>query len=272
MIIGRQVGLFLVGVFAGVVLYHASFGFSGSWRAFIVDRRGRGVRAQMLMLALTCLVFFPALASGHLGSQVVRGSVSPIGIGIVVGAFLFGVGMQLGGGCASGTLYTAAGGNLRMVVTLLAFIAGAVAGAAHLPWWEMLPALKPVSLVTSFGAIAGLAISLLAFAAIAGVTAWIERRRHGRIESEKSAHFWRGPWPAVAGAVGLAAVNILTMALAGRPWGITGAFTLWGAKFLSAAGVAVESCRCFAPAARRPELHATVMSDVTSVMSFGFML
>jgi uncharacterized membrane protein YedE/YeeE len=276
MIIGRQVALFLVGVFAGVVLYHAAFGFTGSWRAFIVKRRGRGVRGQMLMLALTCLVFFPALASGHLGSQAVRGSVSPIGIGVVVGAFLFGVGMQLGGGCASGTLYTAGGGNLRMVVTLIAFIAGAVVGAAHLPWWEALPALKPVSLVTSFGVVAGLAISLLAFAAIAGVTIWIERRSHGRLESDAAAQgpsrFWHGPWPVVAGAVGLAAVNILTLALAGRPWGITSAFTLWGAKFLSAAGVAVESWRYFAPAARRAELHASVLNDVTSVMDFGIML
>jgi uncharacterized membrane protein YedE/YeeE len=30
--------------------------------------------------------------------------VSPVGISVVVGAFMFGVGMQLGGGCASGTL------------------------------------------------------------------------------------------------------------------------------------------------------------------------
>lgn len=48
-----------------IVLYHAAFGFTASWRTFIVDRRGAGIRAQMVMLALTCLVFFPALGSGH---------------------------------------------------------------------------------------------------------------------------------------------------------------------------------------------------------------
>ncbi|HMB79195.1 MAG TPA: hypothetical protein VKI43_03985, partial [Vicinamibacterales bacterium] len=32
---GRQASLFLVGVFAGGVLYHAAFGFTSSWRSFI---------------------------------------------------------------------------------------------------------------------------------------------------------------------------------------------------------------------------------------------
>src|SRR5262245_65147581 len=79
----RQAGLFLVGVAAGIVLYHASFGFTSSWRAFIVDRRGAGVRAQMLMLAATCVVFFPALAAGSLLGEPVRGSVSAVSVSIV---------------------------------------------------------------------------------------------------------------------------------------------------------------------------------------------
>jgi uncharacterized membrane protein YedE/YeeE len=273
---GRQALLFLVGVLAGVVLYHAAFGFTAAWRTLIVDRRGDGVRAQMLMLALTCAVFFPALASGHFAGQAVRGSVSPLGIGVVIGAFMFGIGMQLGGGCASGTLYTAGGGNLRMAVTLGAFIAGSVVGAAHMPWWEQLPAVKPTSLVTTFGAWGGLAISLALFAAIAAFTVMLERQRHGAVlpsrTSRTTPHALRGPWPIVAGAVGLAVVNILTLALAGRPWGVTSAFALWGAKLLSAAGVAVDSWRYYAPAARRAELHASVLNDITSVMDFGIMI
>src|SRR5207245_10784371 len=40
----------------------------------------------------------------------------------------------------------------------------------------------------------------------------------------------QGQWPLVAGAIGLAVVNIATLILSGRPWGVTGAFALWGAK------------------------------------------
>ncbi len=172
----RHAALFLVGGAAGVVLYHAAFGFTTAWREFIVQGRGDGLRAQMLMLAAASLVFFPALASGHLFGQPVRGSISPVSVSVVAGAFLFGVGMQLGGGCASGTLYTSGGGNVRMLVTLLSFIAGSVLGLLQMPWWEKLPAYKPVSLVASLGAGWALAASLSAFALIAGVTWAVERR------------------------------------------------------------------------------------------------
>src|SRR5437763_1304457 len=122
----------------------------------------------------------------------------------------------------------------------------------------------------------GLAISLAAFAAVAAITVWIERRRHGSLEQSDNpgnlSSWWRGPWPIVAGAIGLAAVNVLTLALAGRPWGITGALSLWGTKMLAAAGVPVESWRYFAPGARRAELHASVLTDITSVMNFGIMI
>lgn len=274
----RQAGLFLVGAASGVVLYHAAFGFTSSWRAFIVNRRGDGVRAQMLMLAATSLVFFPVLASGHFLGQPVRGSVSPVGLSVLAGAFLFGVGMQLGGSCASGTLYTVGGGNTRMLATLAAFIAGSVMGATNQPRWEALPTLKPTSLIATLGPAMGLAVSLTLFAAIAYVTVVLERARHGSLLRDAApprvgwTRVARGPWPFAAGALGLAAVNVATLALAGRPWGITGAFALWGGKIMTAAGVDLHTWRYFGTAARQAELHASVLKDVTSVMDFGLIL
>ena len=95
----QQAMLFLVGCVIGLLLYHASFGFTSSWRVFIADRRGTGLRAQMLMLAAACLLFFPVLASGTpIFTDSVRGNVDPLGLSVAAGAFLFGVGMQLGGG------------------------------------------------------------------------------------------------------------------------------------------------------------------------------
>src|SRR5262245_26014074 len=174
---GRQSLLFLVGVAAGLVLYHAAFGFTSAWRHFITSGRGDGLRAQMLMLAVTCAVFFPLLGRGEALGQAVRGSVSPVGVSVLAGAFMFGIGMQLGGGCASGTLYTAGGGNTRMVITLLAFIAGSVIGTAHMPWWSATPAFAPVSIVSAWGTWIALAVSLIAFAALAIVTLLVERGR-----------------------------------------------------------------------------------------------
>jgi uncharacterized protein len=273
----RQALLFLVGAAAGVVLYRAAFGFTASWRAFATGGHGAGIRAQMLMLALTCSVFFPVLASGEIFGQPMRGSVSPVGVSVLVGALLFGIGMQLGGGCASGTLYSAGGGNTRMAITLLAFIAGSVVGTAHMPWWTASPAFKPVSIVTAFGLSTALPITLTLLGSLTMMTVVVERRRQGRIDAtvgtDRIQHrFLQGPWPLVAGAIGLAVVNIATLLIAGRPWGVTSAFALWGAKALMASGVNVASWQYWSSPAQAAALRAPVIEDVTSVMDVGIVL
>jgi uncharacterized membrane protein YedE/YeeE len=268
----RQGALFLVGAGAGVVLYHAAFGFTSSWRAMIAERRGAGLRAQMLMLAVTCAVFLPVLSGGQLFGVAVRGSVSPFGLSVLVGAFLFGIGMQLGGGCASGTLYSAGGGSVRMFVTLAAFIAGSVAGVLHMPMWEQAPSLGSLSLLGQFGMTGALGLSLLMFATVSTASVAVERRRHGRLLPVANGGSWlRGPWPLVAGALGLAAVNIATLTLAGRPWGVTSAFALWGSKAVAALGVDVAAWPYW-QGARAADLNASVLNDVTSVMNFGILL
>jgi len=273
---GKQAALYLVGAVMGATLYHAAFGFTSSWRVFIADGRGAGLRAQMLMLAIACALFFPALASGSLFGSPVTGLVAPVGVSVAVGAFLFGIGMQLGGGCASGTLYTAGGGNTRMLVTLGAFVVGSVIATAHLHWWSALPHIAPTSLVKELGAAPALALSLIVFAAIAAITVVVERKVHGRLLRKDGAKGWarllRGPWPLVAGAVLLAVLNYATLALAGRPWGVTSAFALWGAKASLALGLDVSAWPFWQGAANKAALAAPVANDITSVMDIGIMV
>ncbi|MCO6416259.1 YeeE/YedE family protein [Siccirubricoccus sp. KC 17139] len=273
----RQAALYLLGAALGLVLYHAAFGFTSAWRVFIADRRGAGLRAQMVMLAVAVLLFFPVLAAGTLFGQPVQGLVAPVGVSVAFGAFLFGIGMQLGGGCASGTLYTVGGGSVRMLLTLAAFIAGSALGAAHLHWWAALPHLPPVSLVQAWGVGPALAANLAAFAAIAGLSVVLERRRHGRLVRPEGAprvglaRLLRGPWPLVAGAVALAVLNFVTLALAGRPWGITSAFALWGSKAAALIGFDPASWPFWQAPAQRAALEGSVLADVTSVMDVGIM-
>src|SRR3984893_2245828 len=120
----RQGVLFVLGAVLGLVLYHALFGFTSAWRVFIADRRGAGLRAQMLMLGIAVALFFPVLAHGTLFGQPVHGELGAGGVSVLVGAFLFGIGIQVGGSFASGTLYTVGGGHQLMLATLAAFIAG----------------------------------------------------------------------------------------------------------------------------------------------------
>jgi uncharacterized protein len=273
----RQAALYLVGGALGLALYHALFGFTSAFRVFISDRRGAGLRAQMLMLAVACALFFPVLADGKLFGQPVTGFVSPAGVSVLAGAFIFGVGMQLGGGCASGTLYTVGGGSTRMAVTLLAFIAGSVIGLYHQPWWQAQPSLPPFSFPKALGWLPALTLNLAVFAAVAGLTVLLERRRHGRLLDEPReggpSRLLRGPWPLVWGAAALALLNFATLALAGRPWGVTSAFGLWGSKLLHAAGYeGVAQWTAWSSPAQARALEASVLHDVTSVMDIGIIV
>lgn len=275
---GRQVLLLIVGAALGLTLYHAAFGFTSAWRVFINERRGAGLRAQMVMLAVAVVLFFPALGAGTLFGTPVTGLVAPAGVSVVFGAFIFGIGMQMGGGCASGTLFTVGGGNARMLVTLLFFIIGSLIATHHVDWWFSLPSFPATSIVKTFGVIPALLMSLALFAIIALVTVKLEKRRHGQLEAAVTSEhvgvrrFFRGPWPLVWGAVGLALLNYATLALAGRPWGITSAFALWGAKVAGGLGVDVGSWPFWQMPANAKALAAPVWEDITTVMDIGIML
>src|ERR1700749_2148821 len=65
----RQCVFYLLGGGLGFALYHAAFGFTSAFRVLIADGRGAGLRAQMAMLAIAVVLFFPALAHGSLFCQ-----------------------------------------------------------------------------------------------------------------------------------------------------------------------------------------------------------
>ena len=274
----NQALLFLVGGALGMTLYHASFGFTSSWRVFIKERRGRGLRAQMIMLALAVLLFFPALGAGELFGNPVKGNVNPVSMSVMIGAFIFGIGMQLGGGCASGTLYTVGGGSARMLITLLFFCVGSMIATSHLDWWFALPHLEPISLVESLGVLPGLLLSFIVFAIIAAATVYFEKKRHGSLEIEPSSEhqgwkrFVRGPWPLIWGGIILTLLNFATLALAGRPWGVTSALAVWGAKGATLVGVDVASWDYWQKAGNAKALAESLWFDITSMMNFGIML
>ncbi len=272
----RQATLFLVGLFAGISLYHASFGFTAAWREVVNTGRGDGLRAQMVMLAVTVLIFVPLISMGEVGDTGLRGSVAPLSVGVVFGAFLFGIGMQLGGGCASGTLFTAGGGNIRMLITLSGFIAGSLLGTWHWAAWRELPAIAPFSLMNNFGAVAAVVISLILFGIIWTISARYEKFRNGTVQSLKqndSQYSWfYGPWPLLVGALSLALVNIATLMLAGRPWGVTSAFALWGAKIATLSGFDVTTWAYWQRPAAAAAIDRSIFFDITSVMNIGILL
>lgn len=262
--------LFLIGVLCGVTLYHSAFGFTAAYRNFLVRRDGAGVKAQLLMLALATVLFAPVLAAGSAFGHEVGGATAPFGWQVAVGAFLFGIGMQLGGGCGSGTLYTVGGGSARMLVTLTAFCAGGFWASLHMNAWQRLPDAGELVLGEALGWPAAAALQLLALAALYALTRARERPASGAVPAP---HAWQrvftGPWPLFAGAILLALLNLATLLVAGHPWTITWAFTLWGAKAAHALGWDPSASDFWNAPFQRHALEAPVLADDTSVMNLG---
>jgi uncharacterized membrane protein YedE/YeeE len=273
----RPMVLWLLGLLLGLTRYHASFGFASAYRRMFAARDMRGVQAQLLLLALTTLLFAPVLAQGSALGQAVGGAWAPLSVSVVAGAVLFGVGMQLAGGCGSGTLYTAGGGNLRMLVVLAAACAGSFWASLHMGWWQQLPSHEAVVLADVMDWQTALAVQLFVLGLLALLLQRMARTPSaGAANAGASRRTWTkllsGPWPAVVAAVVLALGNVGTLLVAGHPWSITWGFTLWGAKAAQWLGWQAVSSGFWQGDFQSGALAGGVLDDTTSMMDLAIML
>lgn len=272
------VALFALGTVFGVAMFHSSLGFTGAWRNFVLRGNASGMRAQLVMLAAASVLIIP-LVSGAIDVGA-SGTTAPLGISLIVGSFIFGYGMQLGGACGSGTLFTVGSGNLRMLITLFFFIVGAFWGSMNHTWWMSLPAAPSVVLHDVMGPWLAIVVQL---SIIAGLWWWFgkrEQRLQGKTgwglmatsEMKGLRRFVTGPWPLLWAALILAVGNMLTVIISGSPWGITFAYALWGAKAAQAIGFEVASNAYWSTPFAAMALADSVFINVNSVMAIGVIL
>lgn len=265
----RQVALFGVGLAIGAVLLYTEFGFTGSLRRFVAGGDREALRAPLALLALTTLALAPALAAGEAFGQALGPASAPLGVQVAVGAFIFGVGMQLGGGCGSGTLFSLGGGNGRMLVVIVFFCLGSFLASLHMGWWAALPGLAPVVL----GERLGWPLAAGGQAAVIGLLWWwLGRARAGggpRFVAQAHRPDSRRLWQAV---LALPLLNLATLILAGHPWTITWAYALWGAKAAVSLGWDPSSAPFWQGAFQSAALRDGILADVTSLMNIGLVL
>jgi len=255
---GQPASAALIGLgFAlGVAFFRAEFSFTAAWRRFLVRGEAGGLIGAFLLIAVAALAIVPvaALVPGF------GGAIAPLGPSLIIGAFVFGVGMQLANGCGSGTLYTAGSGAGRMLVALAFFVVGSVIGSLHLPAFLALGGFDPIVAGQLLGPWGGLAATLASLAVAAAIVAAVARRR--------GASFT----PSRAIAIGAVAIGVLSIAvfLAGRhPWSVTFGFTVWGAKIASALGVDLSTQPFWQWPGPKRALTDSVLTDTSSLTNFG---
>lgn len=251
------ISLLALGTALGAAFLAFQFGFASGWRNFLVTGNSMPLAAHFLLAALLAAVFIPA-TEWQLGAQ---GSAAPLSWSLVIGAFGFGIGMQLANGCGSGVLFSFGGGSGRMMVALPAFVVGSVLGSMLLPTVLDWGQLSPFLIGGGLGPIPRTLANIALLGGVAWLCWWQGRRRN-----------FEFPRALLLAVVAIALLCALVFAISGHPWGITFGFTLWGAKIAALLGVDIGAFAFWQwPGPARALAHS-VLADNSSLMNIGMLI
>ncbi len=242
----------LLGMALGATLIWGRIGFAGAFRAWQTENRADGL--ARLFVFLGAGIVLHALAFGAFDAT--GGFVAPAGLTVAIGAFVFGIGMQLANACGSGTLAALGAGSTRMLAVLPFFVAGAMLGTLNAEFWDVLPALPAISFGEAFGWPTATAMQLAVLAII-----WRFAAR-GAIPDRR----------ATIAALALAAFAVLALPIAGHVWGITWGFALMGAKVAQSLGWDPGGVSFWQQDWARAALEAPLWADTTVTMDVGIVL
>ena len=267
-----------LGLGLGLALFHSRFGFTSAWRQLVAVGNGAGLRAHALLLGTTATLAALVIgtSTGLFGSTPTP-SGAPIGLGLILGSFIFGVGMQIGGACASGTLFAVGAGQAGILLTLVGFILGSVLYAWQFSLVDNLPSFAPIVMADHIGWLGSWIATIAVLALIVwGSRTWQARRNPpptaAVATSRGVARIVRGSWPMLVGAVVLAILATGVLLVSGGTWGVTSAFGLWGAKALQAIGLHPEAWAYWQQPAQAAQLHAPILADKTSLTNIGIIV
>ncbi len=250
--------LILGGFGLGVAFLKAEFSYTASWRRFLTRGEAGGLLGGLIVIAISALAVVPVAAL----KQNFGGAIAPLGPSLVIGAFVFGIGMQLANGCGSGTLYTAGGGSGRMLVTLLLFIIGSVLGSLSLPWFLAFGGIDPILASDYLGPWGGLLATLASIALAAALIVAVAQRRGAGFMPARNY---------VVGGLAIGLLCIFVFIAGGHPWSVTFGFTVWGAKAAQALGFDLMHSAFWQWPGPKHALSNSVLSDTSSLTDFGML-
>lgn len=180
----QQALYWMLGLGFGFILQRARFCFTASMRDPYLTKSTSVTQAVLIAFAITT-IGFAAIKYGYvLQGLAIPGQsyIAPISIATAVGAFMFGIGMVIAGGCASGTLMRIGEGFWMQVISLFFFVVGSLWGAHDYGWWmrNFILAGKKVFLPDVFGWFGGVLCNLL----IIGVIYVIARKYGNKNKGE----------------------------------------------------------------------------------------
>ena len=165
----EQLVLFWVtGLAFGYILQRARFCFTAAMRDPFLTGGTNLSKAVLLAFAITSIGFLAIKYGAHAQGLPIPGQayIAPVSLATAIGAFMFGIGMVISGGCASGTLMRVGEGFTMQLLSLFFFVIGSLWGAYDFGWWKLNVILKgkAVFLPDLFGWLGAVIIQLLIIA------------------------------------------------------------------------------------------------------------
>lgn len=184
----EQLGFYwFTGLAFGYILQKARFCFTAAMRDPYLTGGTNLAKAVLVALAVTSLGFW-AIKYGAFQQGLPipgQGFVVPISLATVVGGTIFGIGMVISGGCASGTLMRVGEGFMMQILSLFFFVVGSLLGAATFGWWKANVMLKgsSVFLPDVFGWFGAIAVQLAIIALL-----WIAADKFAKAKQRANSH------------------------------------------------------------------------------------
>lgn len=175
----------IIGILLGITIQRSRFCFAASFRDPIVVGSTSLIKAILLAFIVSTIGFFiiqyKAIASNpdFLIAEV-PGQLAPVGLHTAVGAVLFGIGMVIAGGCASGTLIRIGEGYMMQIVALIGFIIGSLLGAKDFRFWDKIVISKAPTIYFPriFGFFPALILQLILLCILYYLADWYDKKNN----------------------------------------------------------------------------------------------
>lgn len=133
------VAYWVIGIAIGIALRYSRFCFAGAFRDPFLLGNTRLLRGLLIAMMISTVGFaviqYEYLKNNIIDYTRIPGCVTSVGPHTMIGAFIFGVGMTIAGGCASGVLMRMGEGHALPLFALLGFLIGTTLGANNYSFW-----------------------------------------------------------------------------------------------------------------------------------------
>jgi uncharacterized membrane protein YedE/YeeE len=178
----------LFGSCFGFILQKARFCFTASLRDPCITGSTSLTKAVLIAFAIAS-IGMTAIKYGYFANGLAipgQSYVMPISLATAVGGVIFGIGMVIAGGCASGTLMRVGEGFWMQLLALGFFVIGSLWGAHDMGWWTVnfIAEAPKVFMPDVFGWLGAIVIQLLIIACLYVAADLWERKKMGTADEE----------------------------------------------------------------------------------------